>query len=160
MIYAFFESIKYVGHLFPIAFLRVYLGYFWVHSALETYKNGQMVLPGYLDDLKIKSMNINIPVWYKYFLENFVFFHWSNFVTVLITAQFLVGLSLVMGFLVRPMSLIGILISLHYVYLGGDHTNLVYMTFVSIFVTLLWVGAGRCLGFDYFFYKRNRGIWW
>jgi thiosulfate dehydrogenase [quinone] large subunit len=29
-----------------------------------------------------------------------------------------------------------------------------------LFLVLAWLGAGRCLGLDYFFYKRDRGIWW
>jgi thiosulfate dehydrogenase (quinone) large subunit len=29
-----------------------------------------------------------------------------------------------------------------------------------LFLILAWLGAGRCLGLDYFFYKRDRGMWW
>ena len=35
-----------------------------------------------------------------------------------------------------------------------------YKTILAVHVMMAWVGAGRCLGFDYYFFKRRRGIWW
>jgi thiosulfate dehydrogenase [quinone] large subunit len=160
MIYAFFESFKYVGHLFPVAFLRVYLGYYWVNVAASMYNGGAFSTQSYVNELKTQFANHVVPEWYKMFLDNVIFQNWHLFSNLIVGAQFLVGISLAIGFLVRPMCLLGIIVSIHFVYLGGGPQESQYMSFIAIFITLLWLGAGRCLGFDYFFYKRNRGIWW
>lgn len=160
MLYAFFESFKYVGHLFPIAFLRVYLGYYWINVAAHIYNNGLFTASIYVEDLKSELAVSHISEWYKSILEVVVFPNWHFFSNFIVGAQFLVGLSLILGFLVRPMCLVGIIISLHYVFFSPEQVDILYMTFNAVFITLLWVGAGRCLGLDYYFYKRNRGIWW
>lgn len=78
----------------------------------------------------------------------------------ILSVCFFVGVSLVIGFLVRPMGVIGIIISFHYVLFSTGYPNTLYSTFIAILVTIVALGAGRCVGFDYYFYKRHRGIWW
>ena len=38
MLQAYFESLKYVGHLLPVSFLRIFLGYFYIEQALHDWK--------------------------------------------------------------------------------------------------------------------------
>lgn len=78
----------------------------------------------------------------------------------ILIASFLVGLSLLIGFMVRPFGVIGILISFHYVIFGMGYQNQLHSTFIAILIMIVAIGAGRCVGFDYYFFKRNRGIWW
>lgn len=160
MLVAFFESFRYVGHLFPISFLRIFLGYYWINEAGKTYKDGLFTALVYAEEIRSQIENLNVYGWYDALFQNLILPNWVFVSNVVVLLQFLVGLSLILGFFVRGMSVIGILISLHYVYLDPLEGGYLYMTFVAIFITLLWIGAGRCLGIDYFFYKRNRGIWW
>jgi thiosulfate dehydrogenase [quinone] large subunit len=74
--------------------------------------------------------------------------------------QGLVGVSFILGFLVRPMGVLAIAMSLHAVVMNRGIAVDFSKTLLAVNVILVWLGAGRCLGFDYFFYKRNRGIWW
>jgi thiosulfate dehydrogenase [quinone] large subunit len=71
-----------------------------------------------------------------------------------------IGISFLIGFLVRPTALLGALLMLNFIFAGGDAATSLQQTFLALFIVLFWVGAGRCLGFDYFFYKRQRGLWW
>ena len=160
MLTAFFESIKYVGHLYPVAFLRIFLGYYWLNQALTEYQTGLFTSQVFIDQINSSEYVYNFSAWYKWMFENLVYPYWSITSHVILIAAFLVGLSLVIGFMVRPFGIIGILMSMHLVLFGTGYQNLLYSTFVAIFVTVVAIGAGRCVGFDYYFYKRNRGLWW
>ena len=86
--------------------------------------------------------------------------NWQIFAYTITYCEFLIGFGFLIGFLVRPLSLLGFLISLNFVYLSSPDVSLLYKTYLAMFATMAWLGAGRCLGFDYFFFKRQRGIWW
>jgi thiosulfate dehydrogenase [quinone] large subunit len=45
-------------------------------------------------------------------------------------------------------------------FISGPASEDFYKTILAIHLILAWVGAGRCLGFDYYFFKRRRGFWW
>lgn len=160
MLTAFFESIKYVGHLYPVAFLRIFLGYYWLNQALIEYKAGLFTSQVYIDQVHSSDYIYNFPDWYKWLFENLAYPYWPMVSHGILTVSFLTGLSLVIGFLVRPFGLIGIIISIHYILFATGFQNLLYSTFIAVFVTIVAMGAGRCVGFDYYFYKRNRGLWW
>ncbi|RME15733.1 MAG: hypothetical protein D6797_06030 [Bdellovibrio sp.] len=101
------------------------------------------------------------PLWYSEFLENFVVPdpNW-RFVAYLITySEWLLGLSLLLGFLVRPIGLWGAFLSYAMINAAGQMSSVSSLEPVLL-ITLVWLGAGRCLGFDYFFFKRQRGLWW
>lgn len=160
MFTAFFESIKYVGHLYPVAFLRIFLGYYWLNQSLTEYQTGLFTSQVYIDQVMSSDYIANFPSWYRWFFENLVYPYWSMMSHGILIASFLVGLSLVIGFMVRPFGIIGIIICFNYVLFGSGYQNLLYSTFIAMFVTIVAIGAGRCVGFDYYFYKRNRGLWW
>jgi thiosulfate dehydrogenase [quinone] large subunit len=161
MFVAFVESIKYVGHMFPIAFLRIFLGYYYFNQALLNLQ-GDFLTHAYLaEDIRYFLPRNLAPEWYKVFLENVAIPNWQVFALTIIVAQFLIGVSYLIGYFVRPMSLLAILLSMVLMFSIEPHMSELQSTFTLILhVTLGWVGAGRCLGFDYFFYKRRRGIWW
>ncbi|MCB0422410.1 MAG: DoxX family protein [Bdellovibrionales bacterium] len=159
MLVSFFESIKYVGHLAPVAFLRIFLGYHFFNSALERM-NG-----GFLDEPRLAAVISEwLPrsqgaEWYVYLLENWVIPRWQLFAYLITYCEFIVGVSFIIGFCVRPIALLGILICVNFIYgMGGDFV--LNQVFIAIFITIAWLGGGRSVGFDYFFYKRQRGIWW
>ncbi len=161
MIYAFVESIKYVGHMIPVALLRIFLGYFYFNQALSTYHRGFLQHAYLAEDVRNFLPLSTAPEWYKNALETVLIPNWQVFATVYLAIQFIIGFSYIVGYMVRPVSLLAIL------YCGfisasiGSQLYLVQISFLVVLHLMLgWVGAGRCLGFDYFFYKRRRGIWW
>lgn len=160
MIVSFFESIKYVGHMLPMAFLRIYTGYFFLERALSRFEGDflvQPILSRAIDEwLPVSSA----PEWYKSILETVVVPNWKVFAYLVTYCEFLIGVSFMIGFLVRPTALIGLFLTLNFFYNTGPYIGDLHRLFLAIFAVMWWLGAGRCLGLDYFFYKRQRGIWW
>lgn len=159
MFNAFFESIKYVGHLFPVAFLRVFIGYFYLNQALEKYKGDFLVQPRLADWINEGLVSSVSPLWYQEVLQQVVVPQWRVFSGTLVVFEFLLGISFLLGYLVRPMALLGVVLSFFY-FSVQPQFEFLHKLFIAIHITLAWLGAGRCLGFDFYFYKRNRGIWW
>ena len=160
MLVAFFDSIKYVGHLFPVAFLRMYLGYFYVQQALAKYHGDFLVQPRIAGMVTEWLPRTTLPEWYKLPLESLVVPHWQAFAYLLTAVEFLVGISYMLGYLVRPTALIAIVTVFNLVLLTPAPLVDSYKILLVLHITMAWLGAGRCLGFDYFFYKRRRGLWW
>ncbi len=161
MLVAFFESIKYVGHQFPIAFLRIYVGYYFLTDALQSLKN-QFLSHAFLAEQIRDFMPKNIaPEWYKYFLEALVIPNWQIFASFILISKFIIGVSFIIGYLVRPASLLAMFLCLNLIWaIGTDPTEMRDALMIMVIFTLGWLGAGRCLGVDYYFYRKRRGIWW
>jgi len=160
MIVAFFESFKYVGHMFPMALLRIYMGLFFIGSAYSHYEGDYLYQPRLAATINEWLPLSLAPDWYKSFVEAVVVPNWQIFAYTITYCEFLIGFSLLIGFLVRPMSILGFFLCLNFIYFSSPDVSVLYKTYLAIFVTMAWLGAGRCLGFDYFFFKRQRGIWW
>lgn len=160
MFVSFFESAKYVGHLYPIALLRIFLGYYFLNSALERLGGNFLKQPKLaamiMDNLPQRSM----PAWYANFLQYVVVPNWQFFAYFVTYCEFIIGICLLIGLFVRPASLLGILLALNFIYIGGHDVTVLQQTYLALFIVMFWVGAGRCFGFDYYFYKRQRGLWW
>ncbi len=160
MFVAFFESVKYVGHLLPISFLRVFLGYYYLQQALKQFRGDFLNRPRLAEQISEALPNVHIPDWYRLFLENMVVPHWQSFSFLILGLQFAIAFSYLLGYVVRPIALLGVALSFHYLVMTGAQFGDLYKTFIAIHLMMAWVGAGRCLGFDYYFFKRRRGIWW
>ena len=160
MIVAFFESIKYVGHIVPVAILRIFLGFHYLNESLAKSRGEFLDQPRLAAQIEEWLPTTGAPEFYRNFLENVVVLHWYPFAYLIVTIQLLVGISLVVGFLVRPFTILAIFLSLHYIYTTSPAEILLNKTLLGTNIMLCWLGAGRCLGFDYFFFKRHRGIWW
>lgn len=164
MLVAFVESIKYVGHMLPIAFLRIFLGYFYFNQALVKIR-GDFLVDAYLaEDIRLYLARNPAPLWFKSILETVVIPNWQYFAITLTVIQLLVGISYIIGYLVRPFSLAAVAVSFFLMLAVGPggvgQTESQAMFILVLHLTLGWMGAGRCLGIDYYFYKRRRGIWW
>lgn len=159
MIVAFFESIKHVGHLLPVAFLRVFVGYFYLNQALLKYNGDFLTHPKVADAISTAVIQSATADWYKVLLRDYALPHWKVVAGLTVGSELLLGLAYLLGYFVRPMALVGIVLS--WVYLSiFPSQEVLYKTFIAIHITFAWLAAGRCLGFDYYFYKRNRGVWW
>lgn len=160
MIFAFFESLKYVGHLLPISFLRVFLGYYYLDIALNNYRGDYLIRPRIAQQVTEVLPGLQIPDWYRLFLENVVVPQWQVFAFILLGLQFAIAISYLIGYVVRPMAVLAMILSFQMLIFGGSGSSDLHKTFIAIHFVMAWIGAGRCLGFDYYFYKRRRGAWW
>ncbi|MCC7403116.1 MAG: DoxX family membrane protein [Bdellovibrionales bacterium] len=160
MIVSFFESIKYVGHMLPIAFLRIYMGYFFLQRALERLNSEFLVQPILSRSIDEWLPISTAPEWYKDLLETIVVPNWKVFAYLITYSEFVIGISFLLGFLVRPVAILGVFLTINFFYNTGAAVADLHRVFLTIFIVMWWVGAGRCMGFDFFFYKRRRGIWW
>jgi thiosulfate dehydrogenase [quinone] large subunit len=160
MITAFFESIKYVGHVIPVAALRLYVGYYFVERAFERYQGDYLLYPRLASSIMEHMATSTAPSWYKWALEVYVVPNWQIFAYMVTYIEFLMGLSFLLGFLVRPTALVGLFLIGNVLYSAtGAALDFNRLMFAVLFL-FLWIGAGRCLGMDYFFYKRKRGLLW
>jgi thiosulfate dehydrogenase [quinone] large subunit len=160
MFVAFFESLKYVGHLYPIAFLRIFMGYYFLNMAMARLGGEFLRQPRLAAVIMDNLPESHLPTWYANFLQYVVVPNWQFFSYFITYCEFVIGISFLIGFLVRPTAILGSLLMLNFIFAGGDIATSLQQTFLALFIVLFWVGAGRCLGFDYFFYKRQRGLWW
>lgn len=160
MFYAFFESVKHVGHLLPVALLRVFMGYYFLNLAFVKIQSDYLIRPRLVSSM-VESLPQSIaPDWYRSFIEFFVIPNWQFFAYLLTGLELAIAMSFILGYLVRPLALMGAFLSLNYLLLSSLGEGDLHRIVLVIHLTFAWLGAGRCLGFDYFFFKRRRGIWW
>jgi thiosulfate dehydrogenase [quinone] large subunit len=160
MFASFFESIKYVGHILPVSFLRIFLGYFYLQLFWQKVDSKYTQTPKFAADLAEVSQNLQLSSTYRYLIDNLVIPNWQIFTFMVLGLQLSVAISYLLGYLVRPTALIAAVISVQWVSFAPDGQESLPRLLVACHVLMLWIGAGRCLGIDYYFYRRRRGIWW
>lgn len=161
MLVAFVESIKYVGHLLPVACLRIFVGYYYFNQALMSLQSDFLSRAYFAEDIRNFIPQSTAPDWYKGALETIVIPNWQVFAVSVTAIYLLIGFSYILGYLVRPISLLAVFLSVNLVFsLGSQHSEVLSPMVMALHLMLGWMGAGRCLGIDYYFYKRRRGIWW
>lgn len=160
MLVSFFESIKYVGLMFPITVLRVYMGYYYFHSALVRYKGDFLVQPRLAASINEWLPPSSAPEFYRTFVETVVVPQWQWFAYAVTFVEFGIGLSFLFGYMVRPFAIFAVFLCYFMLYISSPEQTELLKIFMVVNITLGWVGAGRCLGIDYYFYKRRRGLWW
>lgn len=157
MLASFLESIKYVGHMWPLAIVRIILGYQYISLVVARLQSGYLEHAYISERLKLTATETSF---YFDVFKNLVQSHWLIMTYILIGFEFCIGVSYILGFGVRVVSLIGMLLSLH-IYFYFDFTispGQIYCFYIHLLFCLL--GAGRCLGVDYYFFKSRRGLLW
>ncbi|MCX7979215.1 MAG: DoxX family membrane protein [Bdellovibrionaceae bacterium] len=160
MLIAFLESIRYVGHILPVVFLRVFLGYYYLIEAWSRFVGDFMLRPRIAEQISELLPASTAPDWYKLFVVTQMVPRWQTLAFVIVALEFAIGISYLVGFVVRPMALLAALLAFNMHYISPAGVDQLMITFVGIHLTLAWIGAGRCVGIDYYYYKRRRGIWW
>lgn len=160
MLFSFFESIKYVGHLYPIALLRVFVGTYYLQMALGKFQGDFLIRPKLASEVSEILPSLQIPGWYQWCIETMIIPHWQMAAFVLMAIEMSIAISYILGYVVRPIGVLAAIAAINMMVLGGQDTEDLYRIFIIIHLTLAWVGAGRCLGLDYYFFKRRRGLWW
>lgn len=160
MFTAFFQSIKYVGHIVPVALFRIYIGYLLLIQAMARTSSGFLEQPR-LAGMVTEFLPLSAaPEWYKTFAETVIIDQWQICAWVIVFIEWVVAVSYIAGFFVRPASLLGLILALNMVFLVDPREAETYRILIGLFLCMGWIGAGRCFGLDYFFFKRTRGIWW
>ena len=160
MLIAFFESIKYVGHLFPVALLRVYVGSYYLNQAISHYGSDFLSQPRLAEAAMHWAPRSLAPEWYKWLIQQILVPNWFAFSYGVWVSEIIIAISFILGYFVRPTCVLGMALTLNFVAIYGPENKDLHWLFFVIFLTLAWLGAGRCLGLDYYYYKRRRGLWW
>ena len=160
MIVAYLESIKYVGHLWPVALIRILLGYKYISMVVYRLQSGYLEHAYISERLNLSEEQVVAPSLYFDIFKNLVQSQWLGMTYLLVTFEILIGVSFILGFGVRIATLLGMVLSIH-IYMFFDFQSSpgqIYLFYIHLLFCLL--GAGRCLGIDYYFYKSRRGLLW
>lgn len=160
MLVAFFESIKYSGHLVPISFLRIFVGYYYLQSFFAKFSGDFLVRPRVAELISQNLVNSQAPEWLKWILNTYMVTHWQGFAFTLLAVELALAVSYIIGYVVRPTALLGVMMTVLMVYLSPANAQDFLKILIATHLAFAWVGAGRCLGVDYYYFKRVRGIWW
>lgn len=154
------ESLRYVGHYFALCFLRISIGIYiwqwgwakWTGSYLT-----DPILAGNIEQWAVKNRP---PFFIETLFTDYMRTYWSVVAYAQTIFELLAGFLLIIGFCVRPTSLLLVVYFWFFSYIEPQTSwNFINLFLLSLF-TVSWAGAGRCLGIDYYFYKRRRGLLW
>lgn len=160
MVLAYLESVKYVGHLWPVALMRIIFGYHYITMMVQKLNKGYLEHAYISERLRLDSDQIFAPGLYFDLFKSLVQSQWYLITYVIVAVELLIGISYILGFGVRVIAVFGMILSLH-IYLFFDFPASpahIYLFYTHLLFCLL--GAGRCLGVDYYFYKSRRGLLW
>jgi thiosulfate dehydrogenase (quinone) large subunit len=157
MIASYFESIKYVGHLWPVAFIRIIIGYQYLELVINRIQSGYFKHAYISERLNLSDSS---PSLYFEIFKNLIQSHWLVMTSILIGFEFLIGLSYLLGFGVRIISILGMILSLHIFLFFEFQSSPGQIFLFYIHLLFFLIGAGRCLGIDYYFFKSRRGLLW
>jgi thiosulfate dehydrogenase (quinone) large subunit len=160
VILGFLESIKYVGHLWPISFLRWFVCFQYFGMATYHVRSGLLEHPYLSEQLRIKIESLGVLNNYLGFWIGFVQDYWLAVSYVIVCTEFVIAISYLLGYLVRPVALWASFVALHLFWLVESPNDFTQLYLMSIHLTFCLLGAGRCLGLDYYFYKSRRGLLW
>lgn len=160
MIRSFLESLKYIGHLWPVALFRFFMGYYFINSALSRVDLGYLDHAYISEKLSLYEMHNVLATNYFNFLKYMVTEYWFVASYILVLAEFIIGVSYVLGLGVRFTTLLGMFLSFNMIWFFDFSNQSAQMFIFLIHLLFLLLGAGRCLGFDYHFYKSRRGLLW
>ena len=160
MLVAFFESIKYSGHLVPISFLRIFVGYYYLQAFITKFSGDFLIRPRVAEMISQNLVASQAPEWLKWVLNTYMVVHWQGFAFTLLAIELAIAVSYILGYVVRPIGLIAVLMTMLMLYLSPSTSQDFLKILLATHFAFAWLGAGRCLGVDYYFFKRVRGIWW
>jgi thiosulfate dehydrogenase [quinone] large subunit len=160
MILSFLESLKHTGGLKSIALLRIYVGFYYLEKFLKKINSDFLTQPLFASELNEAIAKITISPSYKTFLESIVIHNWLVSSYIVVIAEGAIAISYILGYLTRPIAIIACLIVIFFISVSSVASAESLRLLLAIHVTLLLIGGGRCLGIDYYFYKKDRGLLW
>lgn len=160
MFYSFLESIKFTAHIFPLALLRIGIGTYFLNESFDKLNTNYLFTPQLARILNELLSNSQASLNFKYLISETIIPSWQLFAYFLFFVQMFIGLSFVSGFLVRIGSILGVILCSFFLLMQVSSITPFYQILFLSFLSMGLIGAGRCLGFDYFFYKRYNGWLW
>lgn len=160
MFVAFLESIKFIAHLLPVSFLRIFMGYLYLEQARQHISLGWLDKPILSTKMSTLLTTADITPAARNLVELWIIPNWLEVSFIIIAIEIAIGISYLIGYLVRPLALMGLFLVLAQMSLPVMSELPYLKILLVIHFFLAWIGAGRVLGFDYYFYKRDRGLWW
>ncbi len=160
MIYSFFESLSFRGFMWPVALLRIYLGWTFLGSFLSRWTGGFFQDSSRVAELFIYTRSQSSTSWFTENLWQWAESAPTSVMYVFFGSELIIGLSYLLGLLVRPVSAVAFFLSLSHLTLTSESFHFQYELLAMVHLFLLLLGGGRCLGLDYHFYRHQRGIWW
>ncbi|MBE8162746.1 MAG: DoxX family membrane protein [Bdellovibrionaceae bacterium] len=160
MFYSFLESIKFTAHIFPLAIFRIGIGFYFLNQSMDKLNTNYLVTPRLARDLSELLSSSQASVNFKYFISEAVIPSWQFFAYLLFFLQLFIGFSFISGFLVRISSILGVVLCTFYLLIEVSSITPFFQILLLSFISMGFIGAGRCLGMDYFFYKRYNGWLW
>jgi thiosulfate dehydrogenase [quinone] large subunit len=100
------------------------------------------------------------PIWFQEILESIVIPNWKIFAFISTYGELVIGTSLILGFLLRPVMIFAIIMLTVSTYATGTPEVNFFQVKFAVLLTMFAMGGGRCLGLDYHFFKSRRGFWW
>lgn len=160
MLASYFESIKYVGHMWPVAFVRIVLGYQSLSLVVNRVQMGYLEHATISERLNLSEGDSSAPSLYFELFKNLIQSQWLVMTYILLGVQIVIGISYIFGFGVRVASVLGMILSLHaYLFFDAQFgPGQLYLFYIHLLFCL--IGAGRCLGLDYYMFKSRRGLFW
>lgn len=160
MFVSFLESLRYVGLLWPVALLRIFISVQYFGMAILLVQAGYLDHPYLSEQLRLKletlgALNSYFQMWSSLIQEQWMFVSY-----LIVTSQFVIAASYLIGYLVRPVALWAAFLSLHTYWLIEAPGEKMQLIVFAVHVCFCLIGAGRCLGLDYYFYKSRRGLLW
>lgn len=160
VILGFLESIKYIGHIWPISFLRWFVCVQYFGMGMTHLRSGLLDHPYLSEQLRIKietfgPLNTYLSLWISFVQD-----HWLVVSYAIVCTEFVIAVSYLLGYLVRPVALWAAFLSIHLFLLVEAANDYSQFYLAAIHITFCLLGAGRCLGLDYYFYKSRRGLLW
>ncbi len=160
MFLSFFESFKFLGHQWPLSLFRIFIGYVFLQAGIGKLQLHFLTEPVLQETIyKWMSQGIDNPS-FLHFLQTVVLPHWQIFSYLVTFGELAVGLSYIFGFLVRPAAIAGIIMNFNFMMSAGFESQLLNQLLIGVHLIFFAAAAGRAIGFDYYFYKKVRGIWW
>lgn len=160
MILSFLESLKHTGGLKSVALLRIYIGFFYLEKFLKKINSDFLNQPLFASELNESLSKILISPPYKTFIENIVIHNWLVSSYLVVIAEGAIAISYILGYLTRPIAIIACLLVVFFISVSPASSVESLRLLLAIHVTFLLIGGGRCLGVDYYFYKKDRGLLW
>lgn len=155
---SYLESFKYVGHLWPVALIRLWVAAFYFQVVSSQIDKGLLSYPLLSEQLRLKTGGVDSLNNYVSACSELFQTQWEVFSYAIVILGGVASASYLIGYLVRPVALIMATVSLHMWLLFELHDSQLVLMMLHLLFCLL--GAGRCLGVDYYFYKSRRGLLW
>jgi len=160
MILSFLESLKHTGGLKSIALLRIYIGFYYLEKFLKKINSEFLSQPLFASELNEALGKISISPSYKLFIENTIIHNWLFSSYLIVVLEGAIAISYILGYLTRPIAVLACLLVVFFISISPIANLESLRLLLAIHVTLLLIGGGRCLGIDYYFYKKDRGLLW